>query len=257
MGEYKTLKFEVRGEICVLTLNRPKSMNAFNNVSFMDIKAAIQEFEADAALKCAVIKGTEKVFSAGDDIKYMTSGAITNGDDWVALMQDCVGEIGKCRKPVIAALSGVAMGGGFELALMCDMIIAADNAKISLPEITIGAIPICGGISKIAKCAGAKWAKYLCMTGERITPELALSLGLVQKVVPYEQLDETVMAIAEKLAMFPTEILFSVKRVADTAEDTTGAQGLISERDFSNYISRTGIGAEASAAWVKNQKSKK
>lgn len=256
MAEYQTLIYEKRDGVCVITLNRPKAMNAFNNVSFTDIKAAIQEFGADSELRAAVIRGSEKCFSAGDDIKYMTSGAVTNGDDWVALMQDCVGEISRCRKPVIAAIAGVAMGGGFELALMCDMIVAAEGTKIALPEISIGAIPICGGISKLSKCAGAKWAKYLCMTGERITPELALQLGLVQKVVPFAELDDTAMAIARKLAAFPTELLFVVKRVADTAEDLTNERGLIAERDSSNYISRIGVGAEMSAAWVANQKKK-
>lgn len=247
---YTTLIYEKKDNVALITLNRPECLNSFNDVAFKEIKAAVQEFELDKEARVAILRGSKRAFSAGDDIKYMTSGAITDGDDWVQLMQDCVGEISRCKKPVIAAIAGLAMGGGFELALMCDFIFAAQGTKISLPEVNVGAIPICGGIVKVAKCAGAKWAKFMCMTGERITAETAYTLGLVQKVVPYEELDGAAMETARKLAVLPTEILASVKRVADGAEDMTNERGLLYERDQQNFISRTGVGAEAAKAWV-------
>ncbi|WP_343249022.1 enoyl-CoA hydratase/isomerase family protein [Diplocloster hominis] len=253
---YETLIYEKQDKIAVITLNRPECLNAFNNISFQEIKAAIIEAGDDPDIRVIVLKGSERAFSAGDDIKYMTSGAVTDGDVWTALMQECVGEISRCKKPVIAAVSGVAMGGGFELALMCDMIYVAEGTKLALPEIKIGAIPICGGISKVAKCAGSKWAKYLAMTGDTIAPELAFQLGLVQKVVPADKLLEEVMILAGKLAMMPVEMLSVVKRVADVSEDMTNERGLIAERDYMNYISRIGVGAEAAKAWMAAKKKK-
>lgn len=257
MSSYETLIYEKRGAVTILTLNRPDCLNAFNNVSFLDVKAAVQEFEADAEARVAIIRGSERAFSAGDDIKYMTSGAVTDGDAWCALMQDCFGEIARCRKPVIAEVAGVAMGGGFELALMCDFVFVAEGTKLAFPEVGIGAIPICGGIAKVAKTAGPKWAKYLAMSGERITPEQAFGLGLVQRVVPADQLEAQTEAFAHKLAVTPTEILFAVKRAADQAQDSTDERGLAIERDYSNYLSRIGAGAEAARAWAEAKAARK
>lgn len=250
MSTYETLIYEKRGGVVILTLNRPECLNAFNNVSFLEMKTAVQEFEADTESRVAILRGSDRAFSAGDDIKYMTSGAVTDGDVWCALMQDCFGEIARCRKPIIAEVRGVAMGGGFELALSCDFIFVAEGTKIGLPEVNIGAIPICGGISKVAKIAGTKWAKYLAMTGDRITPEQALQIGLVQKVISTEEITATTEAFAQKLAVTPTEILFAIKRAADQSQDTTDERGLTIERDYSNYLSRIGVGAEAAKAWA-------
>lgn len=237
MSEYKTLIYkDLENGVSVITLNRPKCLNAFNNVSFMDMKAAVLEFESKKEQKVLIIKGSEKAFSAGDDIKYMMSGAITDGDDWVKLMQECFGQISRCRKPVIASIAGLAMGGGFELALMCDMIIAAEGTKISLPEISVGALPVCGGVARVTKICGSRWAKYLSLTGERITAEQAYTLGLVQKVVPAKELNETTLKMAETMATFPLANLIAIKRVADYSEDNTVERGMLMERDFNNYI---------------------
>ena len=226
---YENIIVETRGHVGVITLNRPKALNALCIALIDELARALDAFEADTAIGCIVLTGSEKAFAAGADIKEMkdktymeayTEDFITAG--WERLAQT--------RKPVIAAVAGYALGGGCEIAMMCDIIIAADTAKFGQPEITIGTIPGSGGTQRLTRAVGKAKAMEMCLTGRLMDAAEAERSGLVARVVPAADLMAEAMKTAEKIAALSRPIVMMAKEAVNRAFETTLAEGIKFER---------------------------
>ncbi len=227
---YENIIAEVKdGTVGLITLNRPKALNALNSALMRDVATALAEFEIDKAIGCIVITGSEKAFAAGADIKEMaakdfsdvyTENFVTDG--WEAVAQ--------CRKPVIAAVAGYALGGGCEFAMMADFIIAADTAKFGQPEVTLGTLPGIGGSQRLTRAVGKALAMDLCLTGRQLGAEEALRAGLVARVVPAADLLQVALEAARKIASYSTPATMMVKEAVNAAFETTLAEGVRFER---------------------------
>ncbi|MBN9224329.1 MAG: enoyl-CoA hydratase [Microbacterium sp. SCN 70-27] len=228
MTEYATILVETRGRVGWITLHRPEALNALNSQVMRDVVAAAEAFDADEAIGAIVVTGSERAFAAGADIKEMEQ---KSGREM--LMDDHFGAWGRfaaVRTPVIAAVSGYALGGGCELAMMCDIILAADSAKFGQPEITLGVIPGMGGTQRLVRAVGPYVAADLVLIGRLLSAEEAARAGLVSRVIPAADL----LAEAEKVAATVAEkslvALFAAKAALDAALETTLAEGLRFER---------------------------
>jgi enoyl-CoA hydratase len=226
---YETILVEKRDRVGLVTLNRPKALNALCAQLIAELEQALNDFEADANIGAIVVTGSDRAFAAGADIKEMkdrtfidvfTSDFITKG--WERLAQ--------CRKPTIAAVSGFALGGGCEIAMMCDMIIAAETAKFGQPEITIGTIPGAGGTQRLTRAVGKAKAMDLVLTGRMMDAAEAERSGLVARVVPADKLLEEALAVAAKVASFSLPTVLIAKESVNQAFETGLAEGLKFER---------------------------
>src|SRR5258707_12091717 len=199
MSTFEYIIVESKGAVGILTLNRPKLLNALSFGVFREIGAAIDDLEADDKIGCILLAGGEKAFAAGADIKEMQPKTFIDmfSSDFTAIGGD---RVARCRKPTIAAVSGYALGGGCELAMMCDIIICSDTAKFGQPEITLGTIPGIGGTQRLTRAICQSNAMDLCLTGRMMDAAEAERAGLVSRVVPADKLMSEVMAIAEKIA---------------------------------------------------------
>ncbi len=225
---YETILTEKRGRVGLITLNRPKALNALNSQVLGELVAAAQAFEVDAGVGCLVVTGSQKAFAAGADIKEMQAKSYVE-----AYLQDFfVGweEFTRTRKPVIAAVAGYALGGGCELAMMCDFIIAADTAKFGQPEITLGVIPGMGGSQRLTRSVGKAKAMDLVLTGRMMDAAEAERCGLVSRVVAPEALVEEALKAAETIAGFSLPAAMMAKEAVNRAYETTLAEGLRFER---------------------------
>ncbi len=183
---YETILVETRGRVGLITLNRPKALNALNSTLIGEVNDALDGFERDAGIGCIVLTGSEKAFAAGADIKEMASLSYpqTYLDDFITSWD----RVGARRKPIIAAVAGFALGGGCELAMMCDFIIAADNARFGQPEIKLGVMPGSGGTQRLTRAVGKAKAMDLCLTGRMMDVAEAERAGLVARIVPLADL---------------------------------------------------------------------
>src|SRR6188474_2822425 len=209
MTDYETILVETRGRVGWITLNRPEALNALNTQVMKDIVVAATAFDADPAIGAIVVTGSERAFAAGADIKEMES---KSGLDMV--MDDHFGgwaRFAAVRTPVIAAVSGYALGGGCELAMMCDIILAADTAKFGQPEINLGVIPGMGGSQRLARLVGKTKAMEMCLTGRLIGAEEAERAGLASRIVPAAGLIDEAVKVAEKIASFAPASVMMVK----------------------------------------------
>jgi enoyl-CoA hydratase len=197
MGSFEYILVENKGAVGVVTLNRPKMLNALSFGVFKEIAVAIDQLEADEAIGCILITGSEKAFAAGADIKEMQPKTFIDmfSSDFTAIGGD---RVARCRKPTIAAVSGYALGGGCELAMMCDIIIASDTAKFGQPEITLGTIPGIGGTQRLTRAIGKSKAMDLCLTGRMMDAAEAERSGLVSRIVPADKLMEEALAAARR-----------------------------------------------------------
>jgi enoyl-CoA hydratase len=226
---YENISVETRGPVGLITLNRPKAMNALCAALITELGQALDVFEADDAIGAVVLTGSEKAFAAGADIKEMVdrdymdvylANFITKGWEQVT----------KCRKPIIAAVAGVALGGGCEVAMMCDFIIAADNAKFGQPEITIGTIPGAGGTQRLTRAVGKSKAMDLCLTGRMMDAAEAERAGLVSRIVPLADLVEEAVKAATKIASFSRPVVMLCKESVNAAFETPLSLGITFER---------------------------
>jgi enoyl-CoA hydratase len=225
---YETIIVETRGKVGLVTLNRPKALNALNSAVLAEVLAAMQTFEANPRIGAMVITGSEKAFAAGADIKEMQSKSYVD-----AYLEDFfVGweQFARIRKPVIAAVAGYALGGGCELAMMCDFIIAADNAKFGQPEITLGVMPGMGGSQRLTRFVGKSKAMDMCLTGRMMDAAEAERSGLVSRVVPMGDLIEETLEAAAKIAEFSLPAVMMAKEAVNRSYETTLAEGLRFER---------------------------
>jgi len=228
MTDYETILTETRGRVGWITLNRPEALNALNSQVMRDIVAAASVFDADEAIGAIVVTGSERAFAAGADIKEMEG---KSGLDMV--MADHFGgwaQFAAVRTPVIAAVSGYALGGGCELAMMCDIILAADTAKFGQPEINLGVIPGMGGSQRLLRAVGYYKAAELILTGRMMDAAEAERAGLVSRVVPAAELLDEAGRVADTIASKSLPSVYAAKAALDAALETSLAEGLRFER---------------------------
>ncbi|MBX9453130.1 MAG: enoyl-CoA hydratase [Mesorhizobium sp.] len=225
---YETILVETRGKVGLVTLNRPKALNALNSVVMEEVVAALQAFEADEGIGAIVLTGSEKAFAAGADIKEMQEKSYI--DMYMADFFAGWDAMTRIRKPIIAAVSGYALGGGCELAMMCDFIIAGDNAKFGQPEITLGVMPGMGGSQRLTRFVGKSKAMDMCLTGRMMDAAEAERSGLVSRVVPAADVVEEAVKAAEKIAGLSLPAVMMNKEAVNRAYETTLTEGLRFER---------------------------
>ena len=225
---YETILVETRGKVGLVTLNRPKALNALNSQVLADLNAAFKALDADPGIAASVLTGSERAFAAGADIKEMQSRGYVE----MYLDDTFVGweEFTRTRKPIIAAVAGYALGGGCELAMMCDFIIAADTAKFGQPEITLGVMPGMGGSQRLARFVGKSKAMDMVLTGRMMDAAEAERCGLVSRVVPAADLVEEALKAAGKIAEFSLPSLIMAKEAVNRSYETTLSEGLRFER---------------------------
>ena len=226
---YENIIVETRDRVGIVRLNRPQRMNALNDALAKELAGALHGFDADPAIGCIVLTGNERAFAAGADIGAMAEWdyAKVYGDDYITRDWE---EIRRIRKPVIAAVAGYALGGGCELAMACDIIVAADNAKFGQPEITIGTMPGMGGSQRLPRAVGKAKAMDWCLTGKMVDAAEAERTGLVARVVAPDQLETEALALAAKIASFSLPVVLKIKEAINRAYESSLAEGLLFER---------------------------
>ncbi|HPI62625.1 MAG TPA: enoyl-CoA hydratase [Alphaproteobacteria bacterium] len=226
---YQNINVEKRGKIGWITLNRPKALNALCQALIEDLNHALNMLEDDVSIHVLVITGSDKAFAAGADIKEMKDRSYID-----VYMTDFITKgwqrIAQCRKPVIAAVAGYALGGGCEIAMMCDIILAADTAKFGQPEIALGTIPGSGGTQRLTRAVGKSKAMELCLSGRSMDAVEAEKYGLVSRVIPAADLLSETMKLAEKIASMPLPVAMMVKESINRSYETTLSEGLLFER---------------------------
>ncbi len=226
---YENIIAETRGKVGLITLNRPKALNALNDTLIDELGAALDSFEADANIGCIVITGSEKAFAAGADIGAMAGWNFMDvyKANYISRNWD---RIIRCRKPIIAAVAGFALGGGCELAMMCDMIYAADTAKFGQPEIKLGILPGAGGTQRLPRAVGKAKAMDMCLTARFIDAEEAERAGLVARIIAADKLLEETLAAATIIAGFSLPIVMMIKESVNRAYESSLQEGLLFER---------------------------
>jgi len=249
---YETILVETKGKVGVVTLNRPQALNALNGQLIAEINTALDGFERDPAIGCIVLTGSEKAFAAGADIKEMQSRTYpeTYLDDKFADWD----RIGQRRKPIIAGVAGFALGGGCELAMMCDFIIAADNARFGQPEINLGVIPGAGGTQRLTRAIGKAKAMDLCLTGRMMDVTEAERAGLVARIVPLADLMTEVMKAADAIAAKSLASVLMAKETVNRAFEVTLAEGVRFERRLFSSLFATQDQKEGMAAFTEKRK---
>lgn len=248
---YENILTEKRGKVGLITLNRPKALNALSSALMAEVATALDAFEKDERIGCVVLTGSEKAFAAGADIKEMQPLDFAR-----AYLTDFItpwDRVARNRKPVIAAVAGYALGGGCELAMMCDFIIAADNARFGQPEITLGVVPGAGGTQRLTRFVGKSKAMEMCLTGRMMDAEEAERAGLVSRIVPLDDLMEEVMKVAEKIADFSLLVTMMVKESVNRAYETTLAEGIRFERRMFHASFATEDQSEGMGAFVEKR----
>ena len=229
MAVYENIQTETKGRIGIVRLDRPKALNALCADLVRELGQALDGFEADGNVGCMVLTGNDKAFAAGADIKEMKEKSYQDVflQDFITIGWEKVSQV---RKPIIAAVAGYALGGGCEMAMMCDFIIAADNAKFGQPEITLGTIPGAGGTQRLPRFIGKSKAMDLVLTGRMMDAAEAERCGLVSRVVPLAQLMDEALAAAEKIARMSLPATMVAKEAVNRAFETTLAEGVRFER---------------------------
>ncbi|MEP0321852.1 enoyl-CoA hydratase [Bauldia litoralis] len=245
---YETITTETRGPIGLITLNRPKVLNALNTELIGELCAAVDGYEADPKIGCMVITGSDKAFAAGADIKEMSD--LTYMEAFAQNFGATLERIGKARKPIVAAVAGYCLGGGAELAMQCDIIIAAETAKFGQPEITLGIMPGMGGTQRLPRAIGKAKAMDMILTGRMMDAAEADSSGLVSRVVPAGDLLEEAIKVAEKIADHSLPIVMLAKESVNRSFETTLSEGVQVERRLFHSMFATGDQKEGMAAFL-------
>ena len=226
---HELISTEQKGRVGVITLNRPKQLNALNPQLMQELGAALQAYDASEGVGAVVITGSEKAFAAGADIGVMKDYSYMD-----AFLADYITRdwehIRRIRKPVIAAVAGYALGGGNELAMMCDIVIAAENARFGQPEINLGIMPGAGGTQRLPRAVGKAKAMDLCLTARMMDAQEAERAGLVSRVVPADKLMEEAMAVADKIAGYSAPVVMMIKESINRAYESALTEGVLFER---------------------------
>lgn len=249
---YETLLIEIEDHVGIIKLNRPDALNALNNQLMDELTAALNEFEANEDIGCMVITGTNKVFAAGADIKEMKAYDYMSayGQDFITRNWE---RTARCRKPVIAAVAGYALGGGCELAMMCDFILAAENAKFGQPEINLGVMPGAGGTQRLTRFIGKSKAMEMCLTGRFMDAEEAERCGLISRVLPLDGLLEEAKKVARVIAAKSRPIAMMTKESVNAAYETMLSQGIMFERRMFHSMFSTDDQDEGMAAFIEKR----
>lgn len=250
---YECILTETDDNVGILTLNRPDALNAFNNQLMDEVTDALKTFEADDDIGCIIITGSEKAFAAGADIKEMAEKSYMDVLNEQLITKNWE-ETTRCRKPVIAAVSGYALGGGCELAMMCDFILAADSAKFGQPEVAIGAMPGAGGSIRMARFIGKSKAMEMCLTGRMMDAEEAERCGLVSRIVPKAELRDEAIKTAKLIANFSRPIIALTKESVNRAFELPLTEGVRFERRVFHSVFATEDQKEGMAAFVEKRK---
>ncbi|MCY1421507.1 putative enoyl-CoA hydratase echA8 [compost metagenome] len=245
---FECILLEVRGRVALITLNRPQALNALNAQLVDELNTALDSLEADRNIGCIVLTGSAKAFAAGADIKEMAD--LTYPQIYVDDLFSASDRVANRRKPIIAAVSGFALGGGCELALMCDFILAADNARFGQPEINLGVLPGMGGTQRLTRAVGKAKAMELCLTGRLMDAEEAERAGLVARIVPQDTLLEEAMAVAAKIASKSVPVAMMVKESVNRAFEVSLSEGVRFERRVFHAAFATQDQKEGMAAFV-------
>lgn len=250
--DYQNLIVETKGRVGVIRLNRPQALNALNRALVLELTQAIDAFEADAGIGCLLITGSDKAFAAGADIKEMADKTFIEAylgnftADWSAPL--------RARKPIVAAVGGFALGGGCELAMQCDIIIAADNAKFGQPEIKLGVIPGIGGTQRLTRAVGKAKAMDLILTGRMMDAAEAEHSGLVARVVPAANLMDEAMKAADTIANMSLPSVLAAKEAVNRAFESSLAEGVVFERRIFHGLFATEDQKEGMKAFVEKRK---
>jgi enoyl-CoA hydratase len=252
---YNTILVDTQGPVGIVTLNRPKAMNALNGEIVGEIGAALDAFEADDGIGCIVLTGSEKAFAAGADIKEMADKSYM--DVYLAnFITDGWERVTTCRKPIIAAVAGYALGGGCEVAMMCDFIIAADTARFGQPEITLGIIPGAGGTQRLTRFVGKSKAMEMVLTGRMMGAEEAERAGLVSRVVPAVDLLEEAVKTAKSIADLSRPAVMVAKESVNRAYESSLSEGVLFERRSFHALFATEDQKEGMAAFAEKRQPK-
>lgn len=251
---YENILAHQVGRVGVVQINRPKALNALNSPTMSEIVAALQGFDADPGIGCMVLTGSEKAFAAGADIKQMAESTVADQLNMVFL--DLWDRLLQITKPVIAAVSGWCLGGGCELAMACDMIVAAESARFGQPEISLGIIPGAGGTQRLTRAVGKTIAMEMVLNDRRLTAAEALQYGLVNRVVPTERyLDEAIQLAAAIAERAPIAVRLG-KEAVNKAFETTLAEGVYLERRLFTMLFGTEDQKEGMAAFIEKRPAK-
>ncbi len=253
MAEYGMILVETQGRVGVIRLNRPQALNALCDQLMDELGRALLAFDADPAIAAIVLTGSEKAFAAGADIKEMKDRSFpaVYRDDWIGQKWQTVLEV---KKPVIAAVAGFALGGGCELAMSCDLILAAENAKFGQPEINLGVIPGAGGSQRLTRAVGKSKAMEMILTGRMMDAAEAERANLVSRVVPTDQLVAEAVKIGERIAALSAPAVAMAKEAVNTAYETTLREGVRAERRMFLSLFATADQKEGMAAFVEKRK---
>jgi enoyl-CoA hydratase len=248
---YANILVETDGAVGLIRLNRPKALNALNSALIAELSAALDAFEADGAIGAIILTGSERAFAAGADIKEMAGGDFASfyaSDPFSNLER-----VARCRKPIIAAVAGFALGGGCELAMMCDFIIAADTAKFGQPEVTLGVLPSWGGSQRLARAVGKAKAMDLNLTGRMMDAAEAERCGLVARITAPEKLMEEAMEAAKKVASHARLAVLANKEAVNAAFESSLTEGLKLERRLFYALFSTHDQKEGMAAFIEKR----
>ena len=250
---YENILTEVHGKVGLVRLNRPQALNALSPQLMEELTDALLKFEADATIHAMVLTGSDKAFAAGADIKVMKDWSYMDvyKADYITAGWE---QITRCRKPVIAAVAGYALGGGCEVAMMCDFILAADNAKFGQPEINIGTIPGAGGTQRLTRYVGKSKAMEMCLTGRMMDATEAERSGLVSRIVPVADLVNEAIKTAQKIADLSLPIVMMAKESVNRAYETTLAEGMRFERRLFHSTFAAEDQKEGMAAFAEKRK---
>jgi enoyl-CoA hydratase len=253
MAAYENILVETRGSVGLMTLNRPKALNALNSDLMRELAAAIDGFEADPAVLCMVLTGSEKAFAAGADIKEMSAREFpdTYTTDYMSGQWE---RASTARKPIIAAVAGYALGGGCELAMQCDFIIAADNAKFGQPEVNLGTIPGIGGSQRLTRAVGKSKAMDLILTARNMDAQEAERCGVVARVVPLATLMDEALKAAEKIGSLSLPVIMMAKEAVNRSFEVTLSEGVRFERRLFHSTFGVADRKEGMTAFVEKRK---
>jgi enoyl-CoA hydratase len=251
---YENILTRQEGRVGLVQINRPKALNALNSLTMAELTAALKAFDADEDIGCLVISGDERAFAAGADIKQMANASAV--DMLNAPFIDYWAQLQTLRKPLIAAVSGWCLGGGCELALACDMIVASESAKFGQPEITIGVIPGAGGTQRLTRAVGKALAMEMILNNRHLTAEEALRYGLVNQVTPVEHYLAETLRLAAEIAAQPPVAVRIAKEAVNRAFETPLNEGLLTERRLFALLFASADQKEGMAAFIEKRAAK-
>ena len=249
---YQNILVETQGRVGIIRLNRPQALNALNKALIAELTQAIETFDADEKIGCMLITGNDKAFAAGADIKEMADKPFID-----AYLGDFVSNwnvAARVRKPIVAAVAGFALGGGCELAMQCDIVIAADTAKFGQPEIKLGVIPGAGGTQRLTRAVGKSKAMEMILTGRMMDAAEAERSGLVSRIVPAASLIEEALKVAAAIAALSRPAIYAAKEAVNRAQETTLAEGIRFERRIFHSLFATEDQKEGMTAFVEKRK---